>query len=194
MMNFEFTNRALQQAHRAGALPLIGEGSFALVFEMSEQRVLKVTSDPANAALLSSQARSLKQSPAFPVVFEDRGIVGECEDCLYHAYVMERLYWPCSTRARRVIKTAAEVRQRHDVEARSTVVDAAYLRELARRPELGMHAELLALARMVEAKGWLVDGFERGNLLERADGQLCLSDPLYSLAPFKRRDEAYAMA
>lgn len=192
MKNFEFVDRALRWEYRAGNLPLIGTGAFACVFGIDEQLALKVTCDPASVAMLSWQPRSLKLSPAFPVVFADLGIVARCDDCRYHAFVVERLSMPQVNRTDGVFQIFADVRQMYDVEALSPVVDAAYLRALAAKRALGMHAEMLALARMVDTGGWLVDSLGRGNLLQRATGQLCLSDPLYSLVQIKRRAKVTA--
>lgn len=194
MMDFHLINKGLAFSDVARPSRLIGEGSFARVYELHDGRVLKLTSDPANAAVLRRQSRTGKLRGALPVVFEDLGLAAECKDCLYYGCVMERLWQPVGAPAEAVIKTCAELRRGYDVEAHSSAVDAAFLRVLAHRPGLGMRAELLQLARMVEADGWLVDDLKRGNLLARSDGQLVLSDLLYSLVQFKRTRKPKVLA
>ncbi len=192
MKDFHLINEGRAFADFVKPYKLIGKGSFARVYELDDQRVLKLTCDPANAAVLCHQSRTAKPGRAFPVVFEDLGRAAECADCSYYGCVMERLQWPVGDRAEAVIQTSVEVRRRYDAEACSSVVDAAFLRALSRHRDLDMRGELLQLARMVESDGWLVDRLDRGNLLARSDGQLVLSDLLYSLVPFKRVSRSFS--
>lgn len=191
---FETINRTPWFARFAIPSRLIGQGSSARVYAIDRYRVLKFTSDQSNAALLSSQCSVTATNPVFPIVSAELGLAAQCADCQYYGYVMERLYPPSGTWAPTLQNLHVNLRRRYDAEALSSDVDAAFLEALARGCEPSMRAAFRQLAGWVKSEGWLVDRFERGNLLERANGQPCLSDLTYSLVPFIRPKRAAARA
>lgn len=88
-----YPNVPTERRHLLETCPELGHGGFARVFVLDEDRIVKITRDPATTALLA-ELQLLSPQLGFPVVYENWGRVAtmSCVPC--NAFVMERLFHP----------------------------------------------------------------------------------------------------
>ncbi|UUX94565.1 hypothetical protein [Aquabacterium sp. J223] len=186
MRNLTLINHVQRLASMVSAKLELGHGNAAVVFHIDEDRVLKLTSDPANSALLSRQASGGRPCTALPFVHEDLGVVAQCEDHLYRGFLLERLRPAQTSQTLDFIASGESTRQSHDPAALDPAVDARCLRRIAAGAPWTLAPVLRRLAGDVAANGWLLDRFDNGNVMERSDGTPVLSDLVYAFVPLRR--------
>lgn len=179
--------RRLRTTHPAFAgTKLLARGTFCAVFAMPDPtRVLKLTTDPAHASYLTDGLAP--EGEYKPQVLADYGNVGETEHGLVlYLFEVERLgkLQPGSP-ARRL---AGQLLR--------------YLRTERRWPEEsdempGMPAPMGPFLRSLN---WLIDNYpmkadpKLDNFMQRADGTLVLSDPVYDAGLYDREGRRQAQA
>lgn len=164
----------------------LGRGEYSIVLAAPDpQRVYKVVSSPADHFFLTAEDRP--QGVHFPTVFADHGVVGRARSGFpFHLIEMERL-WPLApdTPTAQLAQRLAEAywkgcerwsRLGHDM-------GRVALYHLTQEPhpdwsQTLAHA-LLALSDFVETYQIQPDILASNNLMQRADGCLVFSDPVF---------------
>lgn len=163
----------------------IGRGEYSIVLDKGDgERVYKIVSSPADYFLYTAEDRPL--GVHFPVTYADHGIIGRARSGYpLHLLEMEKLFplsegSPAARLAHSLIElywSACQTWQRLGAD-----MGRIALHHLTTSPlaiEHSLHEALKALSDFVEEYQVRPDILNANNLMQRKDGTLVFSDPVF---------------